>query len=352
MNNIFLLAVKTADGKDLPALLFWPILALFLTMFLCMFLVYLKNKVSQQTAKVLITSAMVLCILASIVCLVLIGNYYGQNIKHDDYYSPYFKTAPLYIFSLLLIGAMIALVFALGKHTTFEFDSRSVAFAAVCIAMSFALSYIRLFKLPQGGSVTLVSLLPIMLFSYIFGIKKGFLVGIIYGVLQAIQDPYIIHPAQFLLDYPVAFSAIAFAGVFSEVKAFEKMPQVSFALGAALTGVFRFVSHFCSGAFAFGAYAADAGYKNIYLYSLAYNSFVFVDIVIVIVVGVILLSSPAFVKEVIMRQRSRITPVHGQADTLEFNEDTHTVEVTSHDEKFELLNNNSNKQSNADNKKN
>ena len=33
-----------------------------------------------------------------------------------------------------------------------------IAFGAICIAMSFALSYVRLFKLPQGGSVTLVSL--------------------------------------------------------------------------------------------------------------------------------------------------------------------------------------------------
>ncbi|MBR2384770.1 MAG: energy-coupled thiamine transporter ThiT, partial [Clostridia bacterium] len=70
----------------------------------------------------------------------------------------------------------------------------------MCVALSFALSYIKLFEMPQGGSVTLFSMLPIMLFSYIYGMKKGLLVGVIYGLLQAVQDPYIIHPAQFLLD--------------------------------------------------------------------------------------------------------------------------------------------------------
>lgn len=337
MNNLTLLAVKLADGTEVPNMLFWPILVLFVTMFLCLFLVYLKNKVPQQTAKALIFSAMLVCIAAAIVCLALIGRYYTDNIKNDNYYSSFFKTAPLYITAILLIGVMIALTFVLGRNTTFEFDSRSIAFAAVCIAMSFALSYIRVFKLPQGGSITLASLLPVMLFSYIFGIKKGFLVGIIYGVLQAIQDPYIIHPAQFLLDYPVAFSAIAFAGVFADVKAFEKAPQVSFLLGAIITGVFRFIAHFCSGAFAFGAYAGDAGYTNVYLYSLAYNSFVFADILVVIVIGVILFSSPAFMKEIVYKQRNRIKPVLGQTKTLEYNEEEHTVEVTSHSKDFDLI---------------
>lgn len=337
MNNLTLLAIKLASGEEVPNMLFWPILILFATMFLCLFLIYLKNKVSQQTGKAMIFSAMLVCIAAAIVCLALIGKYYNDNIKNDDYYSSFFKTAPLYVTAVILIGVMIALTFVLGRHTTFEFDSRSVAFAAVCIAMSFGLSYIRVFKLPQGGSVTLASLLPIMVFSYIFGIKKGFLVGIIYGVLQAIQDPYIIHPAQFILDYPVAFSAIAFAGVFADMKAFEKAPQVAFMLGAILTGVFRYIAHFCSGAFAFGAYAGEAGYTNVYLYSLAYNSFVFVDILVVIVIGVILFSSPAFMKEIIYRQRNRIQPVLGQAKTLEYKEDEHTVEVTSHAKEFDLL---------------
>ena len=51
--------------------------------------------------------------------------------------------------------------------------------------MSFALSYLRIVKMPQGGSITIASLLPLMLYSFMFGTKKGVFAGLIYGVLQA-----------------------------------------------------------------------------------------------------------------------------------------------------------------------
>ena len=162
------------------------------------------------------------------------------------------------------------------------------------------LSFIKLFQLPQGGSITLASMLPIMVFAYSYGMKKGLLVGFIYGLLQSIQDPFIIHPAQFLLDYPVAFTMLGFSGAFASFKPLEKLPQVKFALGALISSVFRFASHVISGVFAFGAYAEAAGASNHLLYSLAYNSFVFIELAIVVVVGAILFSSKTF-KTVIAR---------------------------------------------------
>ena len=306
MNNIFVtMAVKTADGDKLPSLLFWPIFALFIALFAFMFLLYLRKR-ATKTMQICIYVAIGLCIIALVVCLALIGKYYVDNIKNDGYYSAYFKKAPLYISAILLFALIIGSTLLLGRKETFKFDSRSVAFGAICVAMSFALSYVRLFKLPQGGSVTLASLLPIMIFSYIFGVKKGLLVGLIYGVLQAIQDPYIIHPMQFLLDYPIAFSAIGLSGAFAKLNAFKKYPQVTLLLGGIIASVLRFLAHFLSGAFAFGAYANDAG-KNIYIYSAGYNSFVFVDIAIVLAVGVLLFSSRAFMNEVVYKQRARMS---------------------------------------------
>ena len=305
MNNLLMLtAVKTLGGEELPDLIFWPILALFIALFAVMLLLYLKKR-APKTIQLLIYIAIVLCIAATIVCVSLIGKYYIDNIKDDGYYSAFLKKAPLYISAFVLIATMVALTLILGKKESFKFDSRAVAFGAICVAMSFALSYVRLFKLPQGGSVTLVSLLPLLIFSYIFGIKKGVLIGIIYGVLQAIQDPYIIHPAQFILDYPIAFSAVGLGGIFSKVNAFKKCPQVALLLGGIITGVFRFSAHFLSGVFAFGAYANDAG-MNLYYYSLAYNSFVFVDIAVVLAVGVILFSSKAFMKEIVYKQQAKL----------------------------------------------
>ena len=88
------------------------------------------------------------------------------------------------------------------------------------------------------------------------------LIGFIYGMLQAVQDPYIIHPAQFLLDYPVAFALTGFAGALKDVKVLDKIPQLKFALSALIGGTLRFVAHVLSGVFAFGNEAFRRNNRN------------------------------------------------------------------------------------------
>ena len=183
--------------------------------------------------------------------------------------------------------------------------------AAICIAMSFALSYIAPIHMPYGGSVTIASLVPLMIYSYMFGTKKGALAGAVYGLLQVIQDPWIIHPAQLLLDYPIAFAGIGLAGMFAHVKSLKKVPQVQFLLGALIAGVLRFTAHLFSGVFAFSENAPDV---NAWIYSLGYNSaYVFPDIAICIVVGAIVFSSKAFMRQV-KRLAAEKTPVSAVAE--------------------------------------
>lgn len=243
-------------------------------------------KITLITSLSLIGAAFV----ATVICLIV---YFTQTTANDGWYGESINQLALYLSAggliILIVGAAVLL--DLGNKT--RFDSRCIALAGITVALSYALSYIKMFSLPQGGSVTLASLLPIMLFAYIYGPKKGIFVGFIYGALQAMQNPYLIHPAQFLLDYPVAFAAAGLAGAFNKIKQLDKLPQVKFALGAVIAGVLRFISHVFSGVFAFGA---DAGGQNLWAYSAAYNSFVFVDIAIVIAVGVLILSSKSFVK--------------------------------------------------------
>ena len=81
-----------------------------------------------------------------------------------------------------------------------KWNVRMLANASLCIAVSFILSYIRLYKLPQGGSITLASMLPLFLFSYAYGVAPGMLAGMAYGFLQFIQDAYFVHPVELLLD--------------------------------------------------------------------------------------------------------------------------------------------------------
>lgn len=257
------------------------------------------KKTEKKTFKIIGAVSGGLSAAAVIAAAITIGVYYGRHIRDDGYYDGGYgevNQTALYVCAAVLLVAVTAAAFLLGRKDKRPFDSRCIALAGICIALSFALSYIKLWEMPQGGSVTFASLLPVMLFAYVYGPKKGVLVGLIYGVLQAIQDPYIIHPAQFFLDYPIAFAMVGFTGAFSEVKALGKLPQVKFVLGAVLAGALRYLSHVLSGVFAFNAYALDQGQTDYWLYSLAYNSFVFVDLIMVVVAGALLFSSKSFVK--------------------------------------------------------
>ena len=263
---------------------------------------YIASLYSRKVYKItLITSLSVIAaaLVAVIVCLVI---FFAKRISGDGYYdSPEYgklNQVGLYVSAAALTVVSVAAAFLSDRKSKLVFDSRCIALAGICVALSFALSYIKIFSMPQGGSVTLASLLPVMLFAYIYGPKKGLFVGFIYGALQAMQDPYIVHPAQFVLDYPMAFASVGFAGVFANLKALDRAPQVKFILGAVIAGALRFSAHVLSGVFAFGAYAVDAGNNNFWAYSTAYNSYVLIDLIMVIVAGALLLTSKSFNKRV------------------------------------------------------
>ena len=262
------------------------------------FILSKKNSSFKKTFAIIYS---VLLAVSVVVTLVLTYLHYANNINGDGYYtSPEsgFNSTLLFVLSGALVVVAVALSLVLGRKDKKPFTSKTIAFAGICLALSFTLSFIK-FETAwlQGGSITLISFLPICLFAYLYGMKKGLLVGFIYGLLQAVQDPFIVHPAQFLLDYPIAFSMICFSGLLTNLNLLTDKPRIKFAIGAVLTGIFRYVAHTISGTFAFGAYAIDAGASNFLVYSAAYNTYVFIDIALVIVAGVIILSSKAFRKE-------------------------------------------------------
>ncbi len=271
----------------LPILIFASVALLSLTAYA--FVDKFRPDLKKRTAFVLI-SLCVLSFLGVVACLIL---YYQGYVAEDGYYNSDEATVRqmgLYLGAFACLAILVGIAFTDKQKLTF--DSRALAFAGVCVGMSYALSYVKLWDMPNGGSVTLVSLLPLMVYSYIFGTKKGIFVGFVYGTLQAVQDPWIIHFAQFILDYPVAFAACGIAGLFKEIPLAKKAPQITFALGAILAGTMRFICHVLSGALAFEAYAAG---QNVWIYSLVYNSYVFVDAALVIVAGILLFSSQTFV---------------------------------------------------------
>ena len=290
----FTLLILTYLKKGITLILFIPLLLLLLGIAGSAIAIFFKPAKLTFIIAGCVTGA------AAIAALVCMGIYFSTGKPAEDNWlsgNEDVNQLGLYLSAALFIAVVIAATFLLGKDEKKGFDTKSITYGAICIAMSFALSYLRIVTLPQEGSITVASLLPLMIYSYMFGIKKGVFAGMIYGILQAVQDPVILHPAQFLLDYPVAFACIGFAGIFAKIKKLEKLPQLQFAFGAVVAGLARLVSHFLSGVFAFGVFAPEG--TPVWLYSLTYQAgYILPDIAIVIVAGVLVFSSKTFVKQV------------------------------------------------------
>jgi len=102
-----------------------------------------------------------------------------------------------------------------------------------------------LYTLPQRGSITIAGMVPLLWFALRRGVKWGIFAGVVYGLVHMALGGYIVDPIQALLDYPLAFGALGLAG------GFRKIP-----LAGVAAGIFgRFVFHFISGVWFFGAYA-------------------------------------------------------------------------------------------------
>jgi thiamine transporter len=195
-----------------------------------------------------------------------------------------------WIFILVIIGAAFLISLTLKKDKQKQNTTKKLTYGSICIALSFVLSYIRFFKMPQGGSITAGSMLPVMLFAYWFGPADGVIAGMVYGLLQFIQDPFIVHPLQVVLDYPLAFGALGLAG----------LSKKNFSLSLAIGSIFRFFFSFLSGTLFFVEYAKQVGEAPV-VYSLAYNSVILIDGLICIAISLI----PQF-KSAINRVKSRI----------------------------------------------
>lgn len=83
----------------------------------------------------------------------------------------------------------------------------------VLMATALALSYVKLFHMPAGGSVS-IGILPLLLIAARRGFKIGALCGFCFGFLLLANGATILHPIQFLLDYPLAYAMVGFAGLF------------------------------------------------------------------------------------------------------------------------------------------
>ena len=172
------------------------------------------------------------------------------------------NTSSLITIAVLVVVMIVGLIFSAKRV---KWDAAMIAKAAICIALAYVLGMIKLFRMPMGGSVTPASLLPLIIFAMAFGPLEGLLVGCTYGLLDLLIDPYVIHPLQLLVDYPMAYAAVALCCVAKlfPVKDYFKLPI------AVIFGYLgKYIMAVLSGVVFFSEYAGDQGALA---YSLIYN---------------------------------------------------------------------------------
>ncbi len=202
--------------------------------------------------------------------------------------------------------------------------TKKIAVCSIMTALSVILSFIKIYNLPYGGSITLFSMVPIMFAGYAYGSKYGILAGAVSGIIQCISGAstslaYLTDsPLKFIIcllfDYIVAFSVLGISDIFKHK---IKNQRIAFSLGSVFSGLLRFLCHFFTGWYVWGSYAAstllesntETGAKIIenfsgnmlaVVYSALYNgSYMIPEIIISAIGAAILISVKPVLKETI-----------------------------------------------------
>jgi thiamine transporter len=158
-----------------------------------------------------------------------------------------------------------------------KIQTKIVAEVVVSVALAYALNMIVMFRMPQGGSVTAVSMVPLLWLALRRGVRVGVIGGIMFGIVDMFPQPFVVHPVQFLLDYPLAFGALGLAGFFQ-----------THPIAGVFSGIAgRFACHFIAGVVFFGMYAPEG--MNPIVYSAIYNgSYLIVELAFSVTVMYIL----------------------------------------------------------------
>ncbi len=150
--------------------------------------------------------------------------------------------------------------------------TKDLTFTALVISIAGVLNllsgFIPIFKMPQGGSVVLLSTLLIMLISIKFGVKIGLITGFIYGLLNYLMFPWFVHPIQLILDYFFAFMVFGLGSLFIVGKVSTTKILVSYFICSLL----RFICSYTAGVIFYRAFAPIGQSPEIYsfIYNISY----------------------------------------------------------------------------------
>ena len=217
-----------------------------------------------------------------------------------------------------------------------KFNTQRLTTSAVMIALATILAMvcavIPFLNLPFGGGFTIASMLPIVIISYMYGMKWGFFCSAVYSCIQIVMDLYLgkgstimalflpnsdefmgyfAAVAILLIDYVVAYTLLGFGGIFRNK---IKNKTVALALGAALALSLRYIAHIVSGYIFYGAWAewffsqenfysiggwildSFSGKALAWIYSIFYNGLYMIPEIIITVVAAVGISKIPFIK--------------------------------------------------------
>jgi len=152
--------------------------------------------------------------------------------------------------------------------------TRMITESAIMIALAAVLSMITIFRMPQGGSITAASMVPLLIISYRYGMGWGTMTAFVYSVIQLVTGFYPPPVTTFLnyvlvvlLDYVIAFSVMGLASLFSKVIRTNRILSIGF--GSFVAVFCRLVCHVLSGILIWGSYAPEG--TPVWVYSVTYN---------------------------------------------------------------------------------
>jgi thiamine transporter len=152
---------------------------------------------------------------------------------------------------------------------------RALAEIAVALALALVLSWVAQafpLRMPQGGSLGL-EMLPVLFIAVRRGVVPGIVTGMLFGLLQLAGvggAPFIFHPVQAALDYPLAFGALGLAGLVPVPPASTRRAFLALALAVGVGALGRLAFHFVAGLVFFAEYAPS--WEAPWLYALTYNA--------------------------------------------------------------------------------
>lgn len=195
------------------------------------------------------------------------------------------------VFSISLIVVVLMLVILFinknkSENSNVKWNAKKLAFCAISISFATIASFISLFSLPFGGSVTMFSMLFVCLTGYFYGPSIGIISGLAFGFMNLIFNPYVVHPIQLILDYILAFSALGISGFFVNSKNGLVKGYLAGVLG-------RYLFSILSGWIFFGEYAWE-GWAAL-PYAVVYNG---AYLIVEAILTIILIKMPVVYKSV------------------------------------------------------